>query len=119
MERTITLSDADNRLTMFGSADRHLKLIRDAFGVRVFARGATIKLDGESAAVDRAAAVIDRLRALARERAHIRERDVSDVIAEQAAPRRDGEPRMDMFVRGTVIQPKTDGQRHYIHAMLN
>lgn len=123
MELVITLEETGDRLAMFGSADRHLRLIREAFGIRIFARDATLKLDGEAGAVSRAASVIDRIQQHVRKHRHVSEQDVRDAIAAQAAERsaEPGPPpaTLDVFSRGTAVQPKTDGQRHYVDAMLH
>jgi phosphate starvation-inducible PhoH-like protein len=120
LELVITLEDAGDRLTMFGAADRHLRLIREAFGVRIFARNATVKLEGESAAVGRAAHVIERLQHIARKQTHIADADVSDAIAEAAHPSTEPtEGRLEVFTRGAVVSPKTEGQHAYVAAMLH
>jgi phosphate starvation-inducible PhoH-like protein len=121
LELVITLQDIVNRLAMFGSADRHLKLIRDAFGVRIFARDSTLKLEGDSKAVGKAAAVIQRLQDLALRQPHLAENDVADLIADEARQRAAaaaGGARLEVYSKGAGVVPKTDGQRAYVSAML-
>jgi phosphate starvation-inducible protein PhoH len=44
---------------LFGSGDRHLKMLRDAFAVQLTGRGCNVKLLGERGAVDRVAALLE------------------------------------------------------------
>ena len=68
LELTITLDDSSKRGALFGSADRHLRLIRGAFGVQISARDSTIKLAGNAQAVGAAATVIEDLQRLLKDR---------------------------------------------------
>src|SRR5690242_2442116 len=43
---SITLEQPSKKLALFGSADRHLRLIRDAFGVQVVNRDDELRLSG-------------------------------------------------------------------------
>jgi phosphate starvation-inducible PhoH-like protein len=46
-ESTITFSNHNQILSLFGAQDRHLRQIRDAVGVQVVVRGDEIQLHGE------------------------------------------------------------------------
>lgn len=61
MTLTITLPDEADRVGVFGPADRHLKLIREAIGVRVAARGDEVRIDGDAADARAAQRVITEL----------------------------------------------------------
>lgn len=120
MELTITLDDTSDRAALFGTGDRHLRLIRGALGVRISARDATLRLAGEAAAVGRAAAVIDHIQRTLRETRHLTEEGVVDAIAEAARDEaRSGgsSDRVDVYAKNGTITPKTDGQREYIQAI--
>ena len=58
---SITLEQPDKRLALFGSADKHLRLIRDTFGVQVVSRDDELRLSGDKEQVSKAAAVLDQL----------------------------------------------------------
>jgi len=119
LELVITLDSLVNRLAMFGSADRHLKLIRDAFGVRIFARDSTLKLEGQSGSVSRAAAVIERLQEVAKRRSHVDEEEVAQAIAAEVGNTHHSPAgRLEVSPRGAPVTAKTDGQQLYIDAML-
>lgn len=119
MEFVITLEERTDRSTLFGQGDRHLRMIREAFGVRIFAREGVLKLEGDAAAVAKAAAAVDRLQSVLLRRRDVDEHDVGEAIAEQLRPSGSGLPAtLDVFSRAATIAPKTDGQRAYVDAMM-
>ena len=61
MELSITLDKPDRAAALFGPADKHLKMIREALGVQIFARGGQVKVTGSAKNVSHAAAVINQL----------------------------------------------------------
>ena len=59
LELTITLEDTGKRAALFGSGDRHLRLIKGTLGVQIAARQSSIKLSGSTRAVGQAASVLE------------------------------------------------------------
>ena len=51
---TLTLDNRDEAVMLFGSRDQHLRLMREALGVRLVARGDMIHIDGPPEQVDQA-----------------------------------------------------------------
>jgi phosphate starvation-inducible PhoH-like protein len=120
LELTITLDERSDRAALFGTADRHLRLIRGALGVRISARDSNLRLAGEASAVGKAAAVIDRLQQVLRETDRLSEEAVVDAIAEAAREDARGaevSDRIDVYSKHVAVVPKTDGQRAYIQAI--
>ncbi len=120
MELTVTLRQPHRRAELFGPGDRNLRQIRSALGVQLQARNTTIRILGPSAKVALAAGVIERLQEMLRSQEDLDEEAVRVALAEVSeeeghAP---GEA-ISVFSRDAVITPKTDGQRHYLHGMLN
>ena len=77
-----------------------------------------MRLVGESASVSKAAAVIESLQARLRHRPYLEDDDVDDALADMEQRDAAQEPEtLTAFSRGAIIRPRTDGQRHYIHAM--
>ena len=119
MELTVTLRQPHRRAELFGPGDRNLRQIRDALKVQVQARNATVRILGDPPDVARAAAAIERLQEVLRRRDELDDDAVRDVLTEvddRAAGRAEG--TLSVFARDAVINPKTDGQRHYVTAML-
>jgi phosphate starvation-inducible PhoH-like protein len=120
MELSISLKEPHRRAELFGPGDSHLRQIRAALNVRIQARNTTVRLLGDSPQVAQAAAVIERLQDELSKRAYL-DPDVvgavlADVIEQDAAPDSD---TITVFARNTRIRAKTDGQAHYLRAMLN
>ena len=61
MELTIPLDEPQKAAALFGPGDKHLRTLRDAFGVQIFARGNQIKLTGSPKPVSRVAEVLNQL----------------------------------------------------------
>lgn len=120
MELTISLDDAGRRAALFGSGDRHLRLIRGTLGVQISARDSTIKLSGDPQAVNRAAIVFDELQRALRTREELSDELVTDAIAyasQRTDPQQASGDLVDVYARHSTIRPRTDGQRAYIEAI--
>jgi len=120
LELTITLNDARKRNALFGSADRHLRQIRGAFGIQLSARDSTVKLAGTAQAVGQAASVIDFLQRAVRDSEELTDEQVSEAIGyviQLNNPENRDEDIIDVYSRTAVTRPRTDGQRAYVQAM--
>ena len=118
VELSIKLDNPQKAAMLFGPMDRHLRMIREAISVQIFAREGQVKVTGSAKNVSRAAAVIERLqRGLRHDRAI-----TVDAVAEAigaAAAERDSQvsEALDVYASGEVITAKTAGQKQYIDAM--
>ena len=119
MELSIAVENPGKAAALYGPADRHLKLIREALGVQIFARNGEIKVTGSAKNVTHAAAVIERLQRAIRHNQPVSVASVAEAIGTAAAgggPGRDTGV-LDVYVAGQVIRAKTAGQKQYIDAM--
>ncbi|MBN2584715.1 MAG: PhoH family protein [Planctomycetes bacterium] len=118
MQKQIPIPDSPDRLVLFGSQDRHLRMIRDAFAVELSARGDTLSLSGEAEPVAMAATVVEELIGRMQRGRTILSRDVSDLVdsvrRNGAAP---GDSEISVLARGQRVRPKTKGQSAYVNAM--
>jgi phosphate starvation-inducible PhoH-like protein len=115
---SITLEQPSKKLALFGSADRHLRLIRDAFGVQVVNRDDELRLSGETEQVSKAAKVLDQMQRRLRRQDWLTTEDVGRAIGdavESDAHRSADE--IEVFTKGHAIRAKTEGQRAYIKAV--
>ncbi len=120
LEITITLDDTRKRSALFGSADRHLRQIRGAFGIQLSARDSTVKLAGTAQAVGQAASVIDFLQRAVRDSDELTDEQVSEAIGyviQLNNPENRDEDIIDVYSRTAVTRPRTEGQRAYVEAM--
>lgn len=117
---SITLEQPDKKLALFGSADRHLRMIRDTFGVQLVSRDDELRISGEREQVSRAAAVLEQMQKKLRRQDWLSIEDVGDAIGKARSDRdQQSAGSIDVYAKGHAIKPKTEGQRQYLEAVLN
>jgi phosphate starvation-inducible PhoH-like protein len=116
----ITLEQPDKKLALFGTADRHLRLIRDTFGIQVMGRDDEIRLTGQPEQVGKAAGVLEQLQRKLRRQDWLSIEEVSQAIG-KAADQNDSatSDSIDTYAKSHSVKPKTDGQKRYIEAIFN
>lgn len=118
MELTIVLDDSTKRAELFGPGNQHLRLIRGALGVDISARDSTLRLAGESQAVSKAAAVIERLQDVLQYQEFLRDEDLDSALATATREAEKGNgDSLAVYSQQTTIVPKTTGQGEYLAAM--
>jgi phosphate starvation-inducible PhoH-like protein len=116
---SITLEQPDKKLALFGTADRNLRMIRDAFGVQLVSRDDEVRISGERGDVTRAVAVLEQMQKMLRRRDWLTTEDVGEALKSAAdTQRKRAEGEIDVYSRGQMIRPKTDGQKRYIEAVV-
>lgn len=116
---SIALEQPDKKMALFGVADRHLKMLREAFGVHVVNRDDELHLSGERDQVGKAAGVLDQMQRKLRRQEWLTVEDVGTAISSAVGESRQHvEGAIDVYVRGKAIKPKTEGQQRYVDAML-
>jgi phosphate starvation-inducible PhoH-like protein len=116
----ITLEQPDKRLALFGSADRHLRMIRDTFGVQLVSRDDELRLSGEREQVSKAAAVLDQMQRKLRRQEWLSVEDVGDAISKARADlRQKAQGEVEVYAKGHAVSPKTEGQKQYLDAIFN
>jgi phosphate starvation-inducible PhoH-like protein len=122
LELTINLPAKTDRVALFGAADRNLKIIREALDVSITARGGTVRLSGDGAAVNRAAELIADLAEAVDHGQTFSGTDVVEKIhrlsggdsPDEAWRAGDG---LEVYERHRRVTPRTAGQRQYVEAM--
>ena len=119
MNLNITLEQPDKKLALFGSADRHLRMLRETFGVQVVSREDELRLSGDPEQVGKAAAVLDQMQKKLRRQDWLSCHEVGLAfgrgVLEIPAGTAD---EIDVYTKGHAVRPKTDGQRAYVDAIL-
>lgn len=112
----VRLPEGVSARQVFGSADRHLRRLRQAFGVRVVAREEFVQLDGPAPAVAAARRALEALFGRAA-RGALTSEAVQSVIQEVEAEQK-GAPlsRIETLVPGKYVVPRTPGQQTYLEA---
>ena len=118
MNLSIVVEQPDKKLALFGSSDRHLRMIRETFGVQLVSRDDELKLSGDKDQVAKAAAVLEQMQRKLRRQDWLSAEDVGQAIGRAAQVEREShEGEIDVYAKGHQIKPKTEGQRAYIDAI--
>jgi phosphate starvation-inducible PhoH-like protein len=116
----ITLEQPDKKLALFGTADRHLRMIRDTFGIQVMGRDDEIRLTGQADQVGKAAVVLEQLQRKLRRQDWLSIDEVTQAIGRAADHNDTGSSdSIDTYSKAHSIKPKTEGQKRYIEAVFN
>lgn len=105
-------------MQLYGPGDQNLRTIREALGIKYFARGNTLKLVGDADAVGKAAALIESLQNTLRERRHLSKDDVANALADLATGKTEGTTKyIDVYRKTAAIRPRTAGQEEYVQSV--
>ncbi|MET0514013.1 MAG: PhoH family protein [Nitrospiraceae bacterium] len=119
--RKIKLREGTNTDILFGHHDRHLKIIEEEFGVRLFARGEELSVDGIPEAARQAERVVTELAGLANQGFHLTPEDVTHALAalrnNSDAPLKEALFNSPIVTKKRFIVPKTPTQKAYIEAI--
>lgn len=127
-QKIINIPNSETTLRIFGSFDRNVHRIEEAFGVRIYNReepgalGDSVVIEGGEAAVVPAAAVLEQLKRLAETNESIPDQTVDYVIAMIADGRGAeldgyGDDCICITQKGRPIKAKTVGQKKYVEAI--
>jgi phosphate starvation-inducible PhoH-like protein len=117
-EATISVGDSGQLLSLFGAKDAHLRQIRDALGVSVFAREGTIHVEGNEEPVAQATAIFEELRDVVRRSGTLTTSDVTRSLAKATGqPTIPDQAPVEVFDPTRKIRPKTIGQARYLAAI--
>ncbi len=122
MELTINVPAETDRVALFGPAERHLKLIREALDVAITSRDGVLRVTGEGASVNRAAELIAELTQTVSQGKALSSADVVERLhrltgsTDPDEPWHENEP-LDVYVGHQKISPKTAGQSQYLESI--
>jgi phosphate starvation-inducible PhoH-like protein len=138
VEFTIQVPRGADRVSMLGSADRNLKMIREALGVNISTRDDSVMVSGRRDAVSAARRVFDRLNEASVAHEHLSRRQVLDLISDSVAEHEVNDlvaevdspmnanlgemedvsfERLAVYAGGRRVEPRTENQRYYLEAI--
>ena len=122
MNLSIAIEQPDRKVALLGASDRHVRMIRDSFGVQISLRNDEVRLSGDKEQVGKAAAVLDLIQKHLRRKEWISVEEVGKAISQIEQTSSDSEASsdaIDVFTHAHRIHAKTEGQQRYIDAMLS
>ncbi|MGB1708323.1 MAG: PhoH family protein, partial [Rubripirellula sp.] len=85
-EATLSITNPDEILTLFGPRDQHLRKLRRLFDVRITQRDGRIRISGEGEEdVQRATRTLEKLRHLSRQKGELSPGDIDVAASEEGA----------------------------------
>jgi phosphate starvation-inducible protein PhoH and related proteins len=116
VQLNILLEQPEKKLSLFGSADKHLRMIRDSLGVQVTSRDDSLRVSGESHQVGKAAAVLETLQKTLRRQDWLSIEDVSKAIgiASRQGQDESHSGEFEVYAGGKAIRARTTGQQTYL-----
>ncbi|HHT9115629.1 MAG TPA: PhoH family protein, partial [Candidatus Wunengus californicus] len=117
-QNTVILENDAEASILYGSHDRHLRLVRDAFQIQLVARHGLLKLEGKKERVDTGKEVLNKLLEIVRSTGRLDLEDVEQAIIDaKNETTEESIQAIDVFQKGIFIKPKTDGQTKYIETI--
>jgi phosphate starvation-inducible PhoH-like protein len=115
---TLQLEPAIDRTELFGPGDKHLRSVRESFGVQITARDGNVIIRGPKEDVNKAAELIKGMQKRLAERGKLNREDVEELAVQRKSGIGPGESRgITVYARKGVIEPFTKGQSKYVEAM--
>ena len=119
VQKSIELENIEQASILFGSHDKHLRLIRSALGVQISARNGLLLIEGKESQVEKAVKVFDRLIEIIRGQGMLELSSVEDTIdaVETGRPFASVNVPVEVSIKGVSARPKTQGQAKYVEAI--
>jgi len=123
-EATLSITNPDEILALFGPRDQHLRKLRRLFDVSITQRDGRIRISGEGDDVQRATRALEKLRHLSRKKGQLSPGDIDNAASEEGAIVEGATPtivaggdEIDIQHAGRRIKPRTKGQAKYVEAI--
>jgi phosphate starvation-inducible protein PhoH and related proteins len=114
--RNLTLDSREEATILFGPRDVNLRAVRDAFGVKLVARGDLLQIAGPAVAADQTERAFQQLRQVLRKQGKLTAEDVRTVI-EVVRTGGDSTGNVTHMESGRGLRARTDGQGRYVQAL--
>ena len=122
-EATIPVGDATALVSLLGTRDQHLRLIRESVAVDISIRDGLIHVAGEEAAVAQATEILEQLKAQVSRHGNVAPEQVARTISRITG---NGQPAsyspaayspIETHAVARQVRPRTDGQAKYIESI--
>jgi len=115
---TIRIEGAESARRLLGNHDRHLRLLREVFAVRVVMRGDRLLIGGNRDAVRRAARVARGLLRALNDNPNLSDAEIETaILGAPSGVSASDEAAIEVFPPKRRILPRTPGQAHYVRAV--
>ncbi len=120
MELKLELTSGIQRPELFGPADKHLRMLRKEFDVKISARNGIVTITAAKEPAEAVAKIISRMQERLTERKTLDDSDINELLIQTKGnlqPKKD--ETLVVYSNKGVIEPFTEGQCKYIKMMLS
>ena len=118
IESTVSVSDSQALLSLFGTRDQHLRKIAAALPVAISARDGEVHVEGEQPAVSQATEVLEKLMTVVARQGSVSPDEVTRLLNQVTGNGENfDDPPIDVLAAGREIRPRTAGQARYVESM--
>ncbi|MFO1019960.1 MAG: PhoH family protein [Planctomycetales bacterium] len=117
-DATITFTDPEQILALFGPRDQYLRRVRNTLGVNVVLRGDQLLVQGPEDQVRQGVAVLNQLRKTLELQGGLSDADITEALTRQVhADPGDEQAAIPLFEKSRKIVPRSPGQMAYIQSI--
>lgn len=116
-EATLSLSQPQQLLTLFGARDQNLRLVRETLGVSITHRNGQLHVFGDEKTVTQATYVLEQMKELVERQETLSREDVTEVLSHVTGDWSNAEIQVDVFEPSQQVRPRTPGQGRYMQAI--
>ncbi len=119
IEATIPVGSPEQIILLFGTADQHLRRIREAIPAKITTKNGRICLTGDEEAVLQATSIFEQMKVAVGREGALRPDQVSQIIAGVTGGKNGAAkaPELAIHQPGVSIRPRTEGQAVYVEAI--
>ena len=120
METTIKISPVNMQIDLFGTADSHLRLLRESYNVKIVARRSEVLITGRPSNVGKAQRAMKQMQEHLFDHGHISGKDVKEIISQNKSKAllKGTSQEISVYSGKKIIKANTAGQMKYVDAML-
>jgi len=117
-EATVPLAEPALALSLFGTRDQNLRVLREALGVTISHRDSEVRISGDEPAVAKATQVFEQLKELAQRRGEVALDDVKQLLAGVTGNvALVAFESIDVASPSRTVKPRTAGQARYVDSI--
>ncbi len=120
IEASIPVGNSDDLILLLGTADQHLRKIRDSTCAEITTRNGKIHIRGDEQAVFQATEVVERLKSALGQEGQLAPDQVSKIILQVTGddePASADDPPLDLGQAVRRVRPRTAGQAKYVESI--
>ncbi|HIA20722.1 MAG TPA: PhoH family protein [Planctomycetaceae bacterium] len=116
-EATLSLSQPQQLLTLFGACDQNLRLVCEALSVSITHRNGQLRVFGDEKEVAQATHVLEQMRGLVERQDALSREEVVEVLSHVTGDWSNAEMQVEVFQPSQQVRARTPGQARYMQAI--